>query len=139
MHLVSNFIVCRFHEIFSPLFVEHIVEKREIFSHWKKISSNHLFKNFYSKTNAFIKVSQCGKREILSHWKKFRQINYLLISLALVKPLISRNFCKKSVRENWCNFHTAHCECGKTRHSVPRNFFRQIATGAPQPKKMCRG
>ena len=91
--------------------------KSRNFTTWKKLR----------ETNAFIKVSQCGKREILSHWKKFRQINYLLISLALVKPLISRNFCKKSVRENWCNFHTAHCECGKTRHSVPRNFFRQIA------------
>ena len=44
------------------------------------------------------------KREILSHWKKFRQINYSVISL--VKPLLSRIFCKKSVRENFCNFHT---------------------------------
>ena len=43
--------------------------------------------------------------------KKFRQINYLVISL--VKPLLSRNFCQKSVRENFCNFHTMdttlHC------------------------------
>ena len=31
--------------------------------------------------------------------KKFRQINYLVISL--VKPLLSRNFCQKSVRENF--------------------------------------
>ena len=38
--------------------------------------------------------------------KKFRQINYLVISL--VKPLLSRNFCKESVRENFCNFHTVH-------------------------------
>ena len=36
--------------------------------------------------------------------KKFRQINHLVISL--VKPLLSRNFCEKSVRENFCNFHT---------------------------------
>ena len=36
--------------------------------------------------------------------KTFRQINYLVISL--VKPLLSRNFCEKSVRENFCNFHT---------------------------------
>ena len=36
--------------------------------------------------------------------KKFRQINdYLVISL--VKPLLSRNFCEYSVRENFCNLH----------------------------------
>ena len=35
--------------------------------------------------------------------KKFRQINALVISL---KPLLSRNFCGKSVRENFCIFHT---------------------------------
>ena len=44
--------------------------------------------------------------------KKFRQINYLVISL--VKPLLSRNFCEKSVRENLCNFHTVHR--GKMKH-----------------------
>ena len=41
------------------------------------------------------------KLEILSHWKEFRQINHLVISL--VKPLLSRNFCKKCERENLCN------------------------------------
>ena len=34
--------------------------------------------------------------------KKFSQINYLAISL--VKPMLSRNFCKKkSVRNNFCD------------------------------------
>ena len=42
------------------------------------------------------------KRELHSHRKKFRQI-YLVFSL--VKLLLSRNFCEKSVRENFCNFH----------------------------------
>ena len=36
--------------------------------------------------------------------KIFRQINSLVISL--VKSLFSRNFCQKSVRENFRNFHT---------------------------------
>ena len=36
--------------------------------------------------------------------KEFRQINFLVIYL--VKPLLSRNFCQKSVRENLRNFHT---------------------------------
>ena len=33
----------------------HSVEKREILSHWKKISSNQLFSNFFSKTIDFTK------------------------------------------------------------------------------------
>ena len=44
------------------------------------------------------------KQEILTHGKKFRQIIYLVISL--VKLLLSRNFCNKSLRENFCHFHT---------------------------------
>ena len=47
------------------------------------------------------------KREILSHRKIFRQINSLVTYL--VKPLFSRNFCQKCVRENFRNFHTV---CG---------------------------
>ena len=43
-------------------------------------------------------------KKILSPRKKFRQIDYLVISL--VKPLISRNFCQKSLRVNFRNFHT---------------------------------
>ena len=46
--------------------------------------------------------------EILSHRKKFREINSLVIHL--VRPLLSRNFCQKSVRENFRNFHTVQCE-----------------------------
>ena len=42
-------------------------------------------------------VSQCGKMKKIGLTKrKFRQINSLVISL--VKTLISRNFCQKSVR-----------------------------------------
>ena len=36
--------------------------------------------------------------------KKIRQINYLVISI--VNQLLSRNFCEKSVGENFCNFRT---------------------------------
>ena len=38
--------------------------------------------------------------------KNFRQINSLVFSL--VKTLLSRNFCQKCVRVNFCNFHTVH-------------------------------
>ena len=40
--------------------------------------------------------------------KKFRQISYLVISL--VKPLLSRNVCQKSVRDNFCNFHNVQAK-----------------------------
>ena len=39
------------------------------------------------------------KREILSHRKKFSEFNSLL------RLLLSRNFCQKSVRANFRNFH----------------------------------
>ena len=40
--------------------------------------------------------------------KIFRQINYFAISL--VNALLSRNFCQKSVRVNFCNFHTVYLQ-----------------------------
>ena len=48
------------------------------------------------------------KQEILFHQKIFRQINCLVVTF-LIKPVLSRNFCKKCLRNNPRNFHTAHC------------------------------
>ena len=49
--------------------------------------------------------AQCGKNEKFSHTRKiFREIKCLVTPK--VKPLLSRTFCKKSVRENFGNFHT---------------------------------
>ena len=45
--------------------------------------------------------------------KKFRQINSLVFSL--VKTLLSRNFCQKSVTVNFRNFHTV---CQSLKFSV---------------------
>ena len=53
--------------------------------------------------------------------KFFLQINYLVISL--VNVLLSRNFCHKSVRVNFRNFHTVHCERGKTISLSPKKYF----------------
>ena len=44
------------------------------------------------------------KWKIYCHPKKFRQINSLVFTL--VKTLLSRNFCQKSVTVNFRNFHT---------------------------------
>ena len=44
------------------------------------------------------------KRVLPSHQNIFCGINYEVSSL--VEPLLSRNFCQKSVRENFRNFHT---------------------------------
>ena len=35
--------------------------------------------------------------------------------ISLVKLLFSRNFCRTSVRENFCNFHTVNCELHSNR------------------------
>ena len=44
-----------------------------------------------------------------------KSTRYLVISLA--KPLLSRNFCEKNVRENFRNF---HCGCGKYGNLLSR-------------------
>ena len=75
--------------------------------------------------------------------KKFRQINYLIFSV--LKTLLSRNFCQKSVTVNFRNFQTV-C-CGKTKcvsvltskcpqYSVNTNFqdFNEIVTYAKKLK-----
>ena len=41
----------------------------------------------------------------------FREINYLVTSL--VKMMFSRNFCQKSVKENFRNFHSTLCTLWK--------------------------
>ena len=59
---------------------------------------------------------------ILSHQKKFHEINSSVTYL--VKPLLSRNFCQKCVRENSRNFYTVvSAQFGKTRNSLsPKNI-----------------
>ena len=65
----------------------------------RNFRENILTKSLYDNCTVY-----CEKRELHSQRKKFRQINYLVISL--VKLLFPRNFCEKSVRENFCTFHT---------------------------------
>ena len=70
---LNNILSC-FHEIFLQqycYFTLHSVVKWKIYSHWKNISSNHLFSNFFSKT-AFSRIvgknarEYCGKSKIYS-------------------------------------------------------------------------
>ena len=114
------------------------VEKREILSHQKNISSNQLFSNFFSTVYV-------EKREILCHQKIISSnqlLIYLLsktvtftkflpkirkrISVILVfsKKIVFTEFLSKRVRVNLRKFHTVqHSQCGKTRNSLPHNFF----------------
>ena len=59
--------------------------------------------------------------------KKFRQINYLVISLA--KPSFSRNFCGKSVREFLQFPRTVQCDTvwNTEKFSLTEKKFRQIS------------
>ena len=67
---------------------------------WKRRRFSWKWRNFRVRNTVW-------KNENFSLTKeKFRQINSLVIYL--VKPLLSRNFCQKYVRENFRNFH-AHC------------------------------
>ena len=55
--------------------------------------------------------------------KKFRQINYLVT--LLVKPLLSRNFCQKWVRVNFCNFHTVDVQIFLAKLLLSRIFCQK--------------
>ena len=85
------------------------IQKKMIF--FREITCTHL-----SKPHSAVWIN-----EKFSLTKKFRQINNLVISL--VKPLLSRNFCEKIVREN---FHTAHC--GKMKKFTLTKFFSVKST-----------
>ena len=61
------------------------------------------------------------KREIHFH-KFFRQSN------SLVETLLSRDFCQKSVRVNFCNFHTLLICKAKRLFMISFDFFFRQTT-----------
>ena len=77
-----------------------------------------LSRNFFKNSDRGGKIFKFPQKFSLTE-KNFRQISYLVISL--VKPLLSRNLCEKSVRENFCNFHTV---CEKRKKSHKKNFVK---------------
>ena len=84
--------------------------------------------NIFVRANSFF--TQCEKRKILSHWKVFSSNQLLLFSnFYSIKPLLSRNFCEKSERENFCNFHIVlypHCRNYRNllSHFFGKNFVK---------------
>ena len=88
-------------------FTTKLISFHEIILKW--------YKNFVNSTLWCSTVQYCGtvwKNEKYSlNEKIFRQIISLVTSL--VKPLLSRNFCQKGVRENFRNFHSV---CGKVKN-----------------------
>jgi len=91
-------------------------------------------------------------------WKNVKfsltQINFvkstMYLVFSLVKPLLSQNVCEKSVRENFCNFHTVKTCLIFTKYSLKKhemnyisNFtatliLREINFGCFQKVKSCR-
>ena len=77
---------------------------------------------------SFFHTHSVEKWKIYSHRNFFRQINSLVIYL--VNALLSRNFCQKSVRVNFRNFHTVECcTLWKFRKSfkIISQIFREIS------------
>ena len=86
------------------------------------------FHEFFSlEKNSCAHTAQCGKRKhLLSTKINFRQINSLVFSL--VKTLLSRNFCQRSVTVNFRIFHTVaqylskgNAENAITQKKIPWN------------------
>ena len=95
---------------------------------------NAIFFSFCTEPiSPFFRNHNVEKREILSLNKNFvKSTRYLVISLE--KPLFSRNFCEKSVGENFCNFHTALCGNRKISSNC---LFRKNVTFTKFLSKMC--
>ena len=74
------------------------------------------------QTNLLTNFHTVEKRKIHSHWKKFREIISLVTSL--VKPLLSRIFCQKYVRENSYNFYTVSENL--LSHFSEKNFVKAL-------------
>ena len=73
------------------------------------------FRNIIMKFRFFL----CRQiQEIHSYRKIFREIN------SLVKTLLSRNFCQKCVREDFCNLHTTVWK--NEKFGLTEKIFRQI-------------
>ena len=86
--------------------------------------SRKFLRNCSDSKIVYVNSTQCGnwKNEKFSLTKEiFRQINYLATYL-LVKPLLSRNFCQKYVRENFRNFLTVLWKFSRT--FVTKNFVK---------------
>ena len=95
----------------------------------KFFSWNQLFSNFFSKNVTFTKFLLKKREREFPQFpncafteKKFRQINSLVI--CLVKLLLSRNFCPKSVRLKFHNFHTVQCTLWKLqKFTLTKKYF----------------
>ena len=101
------------------------------------VFTNKVTKELISRENisvrenfAFFHAVQCATHTL---WKKhkisltqniFREINSLVTSL--IKTLLSRNFCQKTLRVNFGNFHTVTHSVEKLEIHCHAIFFRQI-------------
>ena len=99
----GNYETSNTNSVFSTL---HSVEKWEIYSHWKIFCQ-------------ITYLAQCEKTRNSLSTNIFREINYSVTSV--VKTLLSRNFCQKSVRENFRDFHTVLC--GNFRIFLPFKIY----------------
>ena len=76
--------------------VHRSVEKREIISHWKKISSNQPFSNFFSKTIAFTK---CLQKSVRVNFYNFHTVHGWVITYQIGRKMFSWNY-KNLFRES---------------------------------------
>ena len=101
-------------DVSCVLFLSKVLRREEKVVRFKKVKNWNYFQKVQDESQKFSKFlkrkglfgTDCEKtRNSLSPKKKFREINCSLVTSS-VKMLFSRNFCHKSVRENFRNFHT---------------------------------
>ena len=90
-------------QLFTCLLISLVKRAKPLFS--RNFCEKCVRENLCNFSIHTVAASQCGKtRNSLS--SIFLSFNSLVTYLVNVKPLLSRNFCQKCVRENYRNFHT---------------------------------
>ena len=83
--------------------------------------------HFYDFLCMYLCMHSVEKREILSHSPKKNFVKSTLV-IYLVKPLLSRKFCQKYVREKFRNFHTVCAHSLENRKILSLKKIRETTS-----------
>ena len=110
-------------QLFTCLLISLVKRAKPLFS--RNFCEKCVRENLCNFSIHTVAASQCGKtRNSLS--SIFLSFNSLVTYLVNVKPLLSRNFCQKCVRENYRNFHTV-MHSVESAEILSHTFFAKIS------------
>ena len=121
----------------------HSVEKREILSQWKKISSNQIFSNFFSKTITFTNIlrTKCEReflqfphhtvgiaRNLSHHSVEIMEIYFHTCEINVSTKEITKKLIWRNIFSMRVNFAFSHTLCSPADFSVKLIFRKKQKT-----------